>query len=377
MISEQSPDPDVIALADYWDTLVLGQPALPGARHPDPDPGLVAVIDHLHTRDGGLSADAAFVARLRDELTEAWSAEPNALHTIALLSNSPIRLAPLPHLPASAHRPAAPAQHPMGAFAAAALILVTLAAAIVAFGLGGRDTLKLLSRPPADSGPIPAFSDPQSDLGLLTTATMDELPPIAGYVAIERWTYPPHSDPVTTHALSGPMLIFVTSGEVTISLDGLPASLQGRPLGGAQNSVDALFAISRGKVAAGQTLLLPPNTRMTTSNARTTEATVIVVPLNAEREDDWSLPYDQTAVRLELLARSRTVFSSDRASIGLRRAVIAPEETIPPPPADTFQLVGSESKYLGYLGRRPDGSVVNLEKEPLVVLIVTVTQVET
>ncbi len=371
MTSERNHDAEISALGRYWDALAQGRPMQRDAI----EPGLAAVIKTLHARDDAPGADPAFAARLRDDLMEVWRASHHLHHGGALPAMSPNGRAPASHVPPALPHPAPVRRfRHAGSLATAALVLLTLAASIAAIGITVRFRSEQASGPSFVADAVPAFTDPQADLGLLATATAASVPPIAGYTSIERWTYPARSDAVTTNPLSGPMLIFVTSGQLTVTLDGEEATLQGSGLGETGDPFGALLAASSGRVVAGQSLLLPARTRMTTSNSESIEATALVVAIITDSMDDWSLPFDQTAVKQESLVTARATFAPGPAEISLRRATIEAGASVPPPPVGTFQIVAAESKYLGYLGRHRDGSVTNLEKEPLTVLIVGVTQ---
>jgi len=77
-------------------------------------------------------------------------------------------------------------------------------------------------------------------------------------------------------------------------------------------------------------------------------------------------------VKREHLQDSDSLISPNPVRIELRRATLAPGETLPPPAAP-FEIVGAESKYLGRLIPHLDGSFTNGEKQPLGVLILTIT----
>jgi hypothetical protein len=89
---------------------------------------------------------------------------------------------------------------------------------------------------------------------------------------------------------------------------------------------------------------------------------------------DWVVPFNQTTIDHQTLARSRAEFALGEAGIALSRATLDPEASVPAPADGTFQLVAAESKFLGYLTRAPDGTVTNREGETLDVLIATISQ---
>ena len=364
------------ALGRYWDDVVQGRLADSGEL----DPALVATVQALHARDNAPDAHRAFAARLWADLEDHIASAPAAPRPSASLMQDDVRagvqpkdLAMLPSLaPADASKPSS-LRWVSTQLATAAIVVLTLVAGYVALSVtrpGKSSDAQQSLQAPAPELPALAPADPATQQGLLAQMTATGLPPDADYVAVERWTYPPHSDPVTTSPLTGPMLIFVITGELTATVDGGGAMLSGN----GQIQLEATLNTSTGGVAAGEALLIPAEARLTTRNDAATETVALAIPIISNDMDDWTLPYDQTTIRQELLASTRSAFSAAPASVALRRAVLEPGAQVPAPPAGTLQLVASETKYLGYLGRAPDGTVTNLEKEPLGVLIVTVSQ---
>ena len=376
MIGSGRHDHALIALGDYWDDVVQGSPAERG----DLEPALVATVDALHARDDALGADRVFAARLLANLERRMSIAPPAdpplfgslPPTIMSASASPAGSS------ATTSRTASDTAKPSSArwfstqLATAALVLLTLAG-YVAFGvnLPGRfEAVQRLLRAPAPESTAIAPPDPMTQQGLLVQMTVTDLPPDADYTGIERWTYPPHSYPMTTSPHTGPMIIFVTGGQLTVSLDGEGAKMSVSD----SAQPEATLATATGRIAAGDALLVPANARLTVSNDEATESTAIVVKILRDTVDDWKSTYNQTTITAESLVTGRGKFTAEPARVELRRATLQPGEQAQAPPDGTFQLVAAESKYLGYLGRAPDGTVTNLEKAPLGVLIVTIVQ---
>lgn len=252
-----------------------------------------------------------------------------------------------------------------------ALLLITTLLSVVAFGYGRLPG-------PWQAGPrmalwapeaTPLAADAATRQGLLTEMPVTDLPAYAGNAAIERWSYPPASAPVTSPPLSGPMLLFVTAGQITIRLEGDAAALRGVGMTG----TPAVLSPTLGTLAAGEALLVPAHVSLTTSNPDDDPATVLVTPILSDTIQDWSLPWNQTTITQDLLATVDATFAPGPVRLALRRDTLTPGETVPAPAAGTFQLVGAESRLLAYLTRSPEGEVTNRENTPIGVLILTVT----
>jgi hypothetical protein len=356
------------ALGEFWDAVPNRTVTAP----PDSplDPALMAAVRWVVSRDDAPAPDDAFVARLHTDLLGSRTPELHILTIPASQMTSPTgRLAPF-YSPRSGRGPGPPrTTRFMGHVATAALLAVTMLVSAVGLHRGPTSTVA-----PPGLGIIPIqVSDPATAQGLLTEVTVPELPAIAGYVGIERLTYPPYSDPVTTTPMTGPLLLLVTSGTLTVSLDGQGAMLS------SQNTQTLLstLATTTGEVAAGATLLVPAQTWLTTSNLEAEEATALAVAINEDTMGDWVVPFNQTTIDHQTLARSRAEFAPGEAGIALRRATLAPDASVPAPADGTFQLVAAESKFLGYVTRAPDGTVTNREGETLDVLIATISQLPT
>ena len=362
------------ALADYWDGLVRGhETATPVA-----DPALAAEVRRLYARDDAPGADPVFKSRLLARLEEQRAT------TYALLTTPLAPLAPLPPvrgtgIPLNGGRSPASSTplrrvawaRGFGAQATMALLIALMVLAGFAAVGGGR----LWRNQAADRVPaVPAFDpvpDAETRQGLLTQMTATGLPHYADWVGVDRWTYPPHSAPVTSAPLTGPTLMYVITGQVTVALDGQGARFRGVN----HDGPGSMLSTTTGRVAAGEALLIPPHTSMTTWNDGPVRAKALVAIIMSNTISDWQLPYDQTAIEQEVLATTKGEMPAETARIALSRETLAPGERMPPPEAGTFRLVAAESKYLAYLGRDPDGAVTNLEKEQVGVLIVTVTAV--
>jgi hypothetical protein len=346
----------------------------------DLDPIDAETLRLLRARDRTSSADPDFAARLLADLDAEIAARGRVrLHTLAAL--------PPPaayrdestnqqngYRPGLSPAPPRPRRFPLGwvgsQLATAALLVLVVLASLAAGTVrlsGGLDSFPVLGVPLLE----PASPDPATAHGLLTQMTAPVLPPFAGYVAIERWTYPPHTAPIETRSFSGPTLILVLSGQLSVELDrpGQIADELGR-------DHPIPFAANRsGVVAAGETLLVLPDSSMTTGNDAGIPAVVLYTSVLGDTPLDWEGWFEASKrAKVERLVSFRGEFAPGPARIALSRTTLQPGEVLPPPESGTYRLVGAESKYLGYLRRSPDGSVTNLEKTPLTVLILTITQ---
>ena len=358
------PEPgprELSALGAFWDA-VAGGPVPSSAELPL-DHALADTVVWVTSHDDAPPPDDAFVARLQRELLATGTPEHRAgVLPASAVSPTNGRLPAAQPAPFGSPRPSR--MRWLAAHLATAMLLV-VTIFVSAFGLR--------AFPPR----LPDFgivsrqgADPATAQGLLTEAIVPELPAVAGYVGVERLTYPPRSDPVTTAPMTGPLLILVTSGTLTISLDGEGAMLSNQN----RQPLLSTLAAATGEVAAGATLLVPAQSLLTTSNQEQEEATALAVAINEDTMTDWVVPLAQTTIQHETLARARGAFAPGEAEITLRRTTLDPGASVPAPTGGTFQLVAAESKFPGYLARSPDGTVTNREREPLGVLVATVTQ---
>lgn len=360
-----TPHPTAIDdLARSWDDLVLGHPV-----DSDSASGAGEFMRTLQRPDHRLDANPAFVATLQSDLLDVWRREHHELDPGT--ESGPFRATNLPEPVPLQHRLQRSPRVPRyaGLLASAALLLLTLISAMALLASAWQPSHDRDRATDVISAPI--VLDPATALGVLTTVHVPELPQSLSRMAIKRWIYPPHADAVTTDPLSGPLLLYVIEGEVTVALNGGEGVLLGDEPS-LDNPLTSLSA-STGRVEAGQSFLLPARTEMTTSNPGDREAILIAAPLNVDAITDWVLPFGQTVIDEVELAGDYFTFPPGPAQVTLEREVLAEGETIPAPPEGTLQLVGSESKFLAYLRRNKDGSVTNLEHETLRVLVLRVT----
>ena len=363
-----TPRPTTVeSLARSWDDVVLGNPSEPGKAPIDESD----VLRLLHQPDHHLDADPHFVANLQHELVTAWKRDPDHRRQEA----APVvlaRLAEAESAPTTRSRRWSRLRFPQsGVLASAALLLLTLISAIAMIASVWQKSLDRESATESIFAPI--VHDPATAIGVLASFRVPQLPPALGRVLMERWTYPPHAEPVATERMTGPLLIYVIKGEVDVALTGGESLLleeNGSPL----NPLMSLNA-STGRLSAGQALLLPAQTQMTTSNRGDDEAIVIATAAYADTITDWMLPFGQTIIKQDVLGSTLAAFPTGQVEFALQRSVIAAGESLAAPPEGVVQLVGTESQYLAYLRRATDGTVTNLESEPLSVLIATITPV--
>jgi quercetin dioxygenase-like cupin family protein len=357
----------------------------PDGRHDpeavDLDPRDAETLRLLGARDRTPTVDPVFAARLLADLEDEIAARGRVqLHSLVVL----------PHLTAyrdeplyqqNGHRPSPPPAAPMtrkstlgwvgSQLATAALLVLVVLASLTAAGSfrlsRGLDPFPVLGVQHLD----PASPDPATAHGLLTQMTVPALPAAAGWIGIERWTLAPRTDPIAAY-FSGPAVIFVISGQLTVTLDQPGQIVHG--LG--RQQPDPFLAGSPGAVAAGETLLAPPDVNMATGNDTDAPATALFVSVIKDTPRDWETAFaaSKLAKIQSLVSDKAREFAPGPGRIELSRVTLQPGETLPPPEPGTYRLVGAESTYLGYLRRSPDGSVTNLEKTPLTVLILTITQ---
>ena len=352
----------------FWDALVLHQATDQFAIDEDMAAALTR-LQAMGTVSPGVARQRVWQRIAAASGEHAQSVElRRSSPSLPLIASQPIAGFEAPAFPRRGRLAWAPSYLATAALLAVTFLISAMALGSARFGWSPV-TVPRPGLPALETAPIPA-ADPATAQGVLTQVSVPALPPQAGYIAIERWTYPADSDPITTAPLTGPMLVFVASGQLTASVEGEGATLRGLdPVSSA-----ALLTPTTGRISAGETLLVPAEARVTTSNPAATTATALVVQILSGAASDWVLPFNQTTIEERELVSARSVFAPGPAHIVLRRTTLEPGASVPAPAAGTFQLVASESKYLGYLTRSPDGAVTNREPEPLGVLILTVTQ---
>lgn len=348
----------------------------------DLDSGDGQMLRLLHACDRSPQVDAAFAARLLAEL-ESEIAARDRVHLYTMLDVSTLAIFHAELEQRNGNRrssvPGSPASHGMclraigSQIATAALVLLVILVSVSTVGgirlTRGPDRVPLLGQ--LWSAPTPAASDPVAMHGLLTQMTVPSLPADTGWIAIDRWTLSPHTDPIPTF-FSGPTMIFVLSGQLSVTLDqpGQIADAMGR------QHPKPFPAATPGKVGAGESLLALSEVTVTTGNDIDVPVTALFVSVVRDTPRDWETSFaaSKRAAIESLVSDNTGEFASGPGRMMLSRETLAPGEMLPAPDADTYQLVAAESKYLGYLRRPPDGSVTNLEKTPLTVLILTITQ---
>lgn len=214
MASNGRHDETVSPLGRYWDALVQGRSADPAGL----DPALAAAVRHLHAHDDALAADRRFADHLLEDL----------MHVTTQRNRSAVDLAPgLSQVPANraAVRPMPRTGTPeprqaLAQFATAALLLLTVAASLVAFGAGRfarqRDAPVFL---PAIGG---TSATPSAIAGeTLFDAVVDGLPSGAGTAQLLRWTLRPSPQALVIPPAEGVRFFVVESGEVAATEAGV------------------------------------------------------------------------------------------------------------------------------------------------------------
>lgn len=348
------------------------------------DPELAEMLLLLHARDSAPAADPVFAARLRGELEDQIAAVSRAA---AISATTLPRLMVLPAVPApveagpaslfaapTASLPWYAGRHIAAYAATAVLFLVILLTGSTAWRghLGWGDLIGAVRTIPSVAVPPATLPDPATQQGLLTQMTAPALPlATASFISIERWTVAAGAEPVTSQPRSGPILIFPISGTLTVTLD--QAGYVVREMG--RRAQAPVAAGQASALAAGDTLLIPTNATATIGNDSGQPTTALVLPIIDGTARDWQAWFAAAKqTRYEELVTGYATFQPGPARIELTRATLQPGEKLPAPPDGAYRLVATESKYLGYLRRSPDGSVTNLEKTPLGVLILTVSQ---
>ena len=207
------------ALERAWDAVRHGE-----APPADVEPWLVETLQDVHARDHVPPLDPIFVQDLREELlTVATVPTTGAVDQLRMPNGRAI------HLPLSTAWPAGPRgsnpdRRTLGQLATAAIVLLTLVGSFFAFGpgrLARQDTPVFL---PAISG-TPATPEAVATETLLDAMTA-ALPDAPGIVIFMRLTFlQPSPTPLVVLPLTGPVFLWVESGELTATVAGVEHQL--------------------------------------------------------------------------------------------------------------------------------------------------------
>ena len=206
----------------FWDAATGAGPAAPGGL----DPALTEAAGRLRALDRVPPPDPVFAAQLRDELTAA------AARSLPQVASRPGGRNERVQLPRRAGLPTWLAgrdrrRWALAQVATAALLVVTVLAAYVAFGPGRPQRVVV---PPVAGSPTPATPSPSGvESELMLDPTVASLPAGAN-VGVDRWSFRPGPDELVMAARSGPTVAQVEVGQLTLRVDG-PATLARGPAG--------------------------------------------------------------------------------------------------------------------------------------------------
>ena len=228
-------DSAITSLGRYWDELLRGRPA----NGDNLDPALAETIRQLHARDDAPGADEAFAARLLTDLEDRKNTTYQDLRTptdalqLSMMpsTNSRTPISP-PWLPLPPRASPRRWGWPMTQFATAALVVVTLTFAYLAFGpprSGRQDepaawipaSLSTPASPPASPAAGPATGAPLVEITLPAVGM-----PATIFGALTHFTIPPGSsgryEPTrfSDTCCTGFRLSYVLEGTYTVRGDG-------------------------------------------------------------------------------------------------------------------------------------------------------------
>ncbi|MFN8590520.1 MAG: hypothetical protein U0031_03585 [Thermomicrobiales bacterium] len=348
------------------------------------EPEFAELLPLLRARDDAPGPDPVFAARLLDDLqtriASTQRGDPTATSARIvrlqghLLQDQPAVPAALRALPAGAQGWWHSARR-VGVYAATvALILVTVLAGSLA-GPGQHGWGWISARLPLAHNleTLPAATlDPTTAQGLLTQMTAPTVPAAADFVSIERWQFAAGEDPAVLVGRSGPTIVLVIEGQLSVTLD-QPGSVS-RGVG--RHQPESFGAGRAETVDAGDALLIPGGVTATMNAAPAGPVEAIFATVLADTAHDMQSTGDaEDHASIETLGSTKGArFAPGPARLELSRATLQPGETMAPPDDGVLRLVATETMYLGYLRHSPDGSVTNLEKAPLGVLVLTVDQ---
>jgi quercetin dioxygenase-like cupin family protein len=262
-----APERDAIErFARYWDALAEGAPGEPDL----PDPALAATVARLSALDLAPDIDPAFQRRLEARLLDTGGASGIVPATPLLpVSGSPIDASPNGRVVVPPGRVSAagsprpiPWRWGLSQLATAALLLLTLLGSLIAL------RYVMVQRP---TSYMEAVGRTQVDT--LLDAAVVGAPDTSTPLAVERWTFPGGSGPLTVPPLDGPQWIVAEAGPLTATVDGVLQPL-----------------------ADGASLVVPAGQTLVVGNAGEEEATALrgVATSRFALED-----YDRAAIRKE------------------------------------------------------------------------------
>lgn len=209
-------DPAMSSLGRYWDEVLRNRPAAPD----DLDPALAETVRQLHARDDAPGADAAFATRLLAQLEDHMNTMKLDLPRLDdPLAASDRSRRTAPWVPIPAWSPRRRLAWPLAQLASAALVMITLAVAYLAFGPprpGGQDN-QLTGVPAA----IVALATPSPSAAANETLAVITLPagaiPAEIVAGMNHYSVPAGSEGVWDwDCCTGARLSYILEGTYTV-----------------------------------------------------------------------------------------------------------------------------------------------------------------
>ena len=374
-------DPAITSLRRYWDDVVRGRPADPGTL----DPALAETIRLLHARDDAPGATPDFSARLLTHLEERMTTTHGDLRT----PSDPLRLSLLPstngRTPISSLWPPLPRQsssrpwgRPTTHLATAALIVVTLAFAYLAFG-----------PPRSDGQPAPVARIPAAIVTLATpspTAMADEalvaitLP--AGVIpeeivrGLNHYSVPPGSEGTWDWTCcTGARLDYILEGTYTIRGAGPMQVLRG----GAAGSWEKIAPGTEIVLEAGDALYSRMEDTFEAVNSGSVSVELLDAVLFAGTPLDDPVPYEASGVAAweyhdQDIWTVPVSMPPGPVTLRLRQATLATDAELPLAPGAVMQLAVTRDEG-GIVSTQEDFVVKNVSQKPVSLYALTLEPV--
>jgi hypothetical protein len=371
-------DPAITSLRRYWDEVVQGRPADPGTL----DPALAETVHQLHARDDAPGATPDFAARLLTHLEERMTTmqgnlPPPSERLRLSMMPSPNGRTPISSLrpPLPSGRASRPWGRPMTQLATAALVVITLAAAYLAFGPPRSDGEgEQLARIPAA---IVAQATPSPSAMTDETFVTITLP--AGAVpgeivrGLNHYSVPPGSDGTWDWTCcTGARLDYILEGTYTIRGAGPMQVLHNGGAGSWEEIAPGTDVV----LDAGDALYSRMEDTFEAVNAGSTPVELLDAVLFGGTPLDDPIPYEASGVGAwqvhdQDIWTVPVSMPPGPVTLRLRQSTLAADAQLPLPSGAVMQLAITRDEG-GIVSTQDDFTVKNLSQKPISLYALTV-----
>ena len=364
-------DPAITSLGRYWDEVLQGRPADSGAL----DPALAETVRQLHARDDAPGATSDFAARLLTHLEERMTTTHGDLTT----PSERLRLSMMPSTngrtpisslwpPLPSRRSSRPWGRSMTHLATAALVVVTLAAAYLAFGPPRSDGQgeQLARVPAAIVAPATPSQSAMTDETLVTITLPDGAIPGEIVRGLNHYSVPPSSKGTWDWTCcTGPRLDYILEGTYTIRGAGPMQVLHG----GSAGSWEEIGPGTEIVLEAGDAVLSRMEDSFEAVNAGSTPVELLDVVLFAGTPLDDPIPYPAPGagagawrVHDQDIWTVPVAMPRGSVTLRLRQSTLAADAELPLPPGAVMQLAVTRDEG-GIVSTQADFSVKNFSQK--------------